>query len=156
MWEYILLHRINYDKLFAMKWEGIPRRGTDCLRDMACTLRDAGVLKGLGNFVHLPEMDLIVLDHDDVTKDERWQYLTRSKTSTTGQDPRRRTVVFSSIALLGNAVWCNDMGLDISGSVDGTHGMSNSPYKLLTLGVHGFSQSRACRTFHPLAFHLDW
>jgi hypothetical protein len=117
-----------------MRWEGKRRRGSKCIHDMATTLRDAGVLTGLGHHGHLPERDLIVLDSDDVMNDERWQYLkeTSDRGNMTGPDPRRRTVVFSSITLLGNAVWCDDM------------------LQTYCAWSYGFSQSRGSQTFHPL------
>jgi hypothetical protein len=60
--------------------------------------------------------------------------------------------VFTSFALLGNAVWCENMKWEVGGAVDGTHGMSKSSYKLITLSVYGFSAETGGRTFHPLVY----
>jgi hypothetical protein len=154
IWEYIQLHRINYDKLKDMRWVAQLRRGPQWIRAMALSLQHSGVVCGLGMYEKLPERDLIVLDSDEVPQNERWQWLktANDKVHRTGPDPRRRTVVFSSLALLANAVWCQDMKWEVCASVDGTHGMSRSSYKLITLGVYGFSQSRMSRTFHPLVY----
>ncbi|KAG7336769.1 hypothetical protein IV203_033682 [Nitzschia inconspicua] len=91
----------------------------------------------------LPERDLIVLDSDEVTENGRWRYLHESREGvhTTGLGTRGGTVVFSSIALLANAIWCEEMKWEVCANVDGTHGISNSSYKLITLGVNGFSDS---------------
>jgi hypothetical protein len=49
-------------------------------------------------------------------------------------------------------VWCQDRQWNVSAFVDGTHAMSKSAYKLITLGVCGFSTGRKSRTFHPLVY----
>jgi hypothetical protein len=154
VWEFIKLHRIDYDKLKKLSWQPQLRRGPTWLRAMAIRLRECEVLSGLGRYDHLPERDLIVLDSEEVVNDARWQFLknAREKLHSTGPDPRRRTVVFSSIALLGNAVWCEDRKWEVSAFADATHGMSKSSYKLTTLGVCGFSESTGSRTVHPLVY----
>jgi hypothetical protein len=141
-------------KLNEIGWLPQLRRGFDWLRAMAVRLRECQVLSGLGHYDHLPERDLLVLDSAEVVNDARWQFLTNAneKLHTTGPDPRRRTVVFSTIALLGNAVWCQDRQWKVSAFVDGTHAMSKSAYKLIILGVCGFSRDSQARTFHPLVY----
>jgi hypothetical protein len=154
VWDYIQFHRIEYRRLKEIKWDAQPRRGPESLRQMSKYLVEAGVLSGLGPSDDYPERKLIVLDSDLVSMDERWQELFKASDNmhATGPDPRRRTVVFTSISLLGNAVWCRDMDWDVCGCVDGTHGMTTSSYKLITFGVFGFSDSKKCRTFHPITY----
>ncbi|KAG7344993.1 hypothetical protein IV203_032524 [Nitzschia inconspicua] len=154
--EYITLHRINYERLKEIHWKPIRWREVGWIRTMASILRDSGVLCGLGFYEKLPERDLIVLDSDEVTENGRWRYLHESREGvhTTGLGTRGGTVVFSSIALLANAIWCEEMKWEVCANVDGTHGISNSSYKLITLGVNGFSDSTLSRTFHPLVYIL--
>jgi hypothetical protein len=54
----------------------------DWLRATALSLTAAGVLFGLGNYPLLRERHLIVLDSDEVTKNEWWQFLKEAKEST--------------------------------------------------------------------------
>jgi hypothetical protein len=154
VWEYIQMHCIRYDKLDEIQWKPQLRFGPEWIRAMSVELKAKGVLSGIGFYSSLPDRDLVVLDSDEVERDTHWQFLVKSKesTHTTGPDPRRRTVVFTSMALLGNAVWCERMNWEVGACCDGTHGMSKSEYKLITLGIYGFSTETGSRTFHPLVY----
>jgi hypothetical protein len=106
IWDFITLHRINYNRLADIKWVPMLKRWPDWIREMAKTLHNNGVASGIGNYDNVPERHLIVLDSDDVPNDDLWKYLheANDRVHKTGPDPRRRTVVFTSFALLGNAV----------------------------------------------------
>jgi hypothetical protein len=127
------MHRVNYDKLIVIPWEGQLRRGPEWLRSVAPYLRDCNALSRLRHYDHVQERDLSVLDSDEVVNDESWKELKNAneKCHSTGPNSRRRTVVFSSLALLGNAVWCQERDWEVSASTDGTDGMSRSSYKLI-------------------------
>jgi hypothetical protein len=154
IWNYIDCHRVNYVKLRETKWQSKLVRGNEWLKEMALRLRDKGILSGLGRDEKSPETHLIVLDSDDVQQDANWQRLKLKHDTghSTAQDPRCGTVVFSSLALLGNAVWCSERDWEVCATVDGSHGISKTSYNLITLAVLGFSASKRCRTFHPLVY----
>ncbi|KAG7354328.1 hypothetical protein IV203_003684 [Nitzschia inconspicua] len=151
---YIAHHRINYDRLEQIGWEATLRSGPAWIHEMARTLQREKVVAALGCNEHRPETHLVVLDSDEVFSNERWQTLHQAsdKVHMTGPDTRRRTVVFSSIALLAISVWCENMSWEVCGSVDGTHGISDSSYKLITLGVNAFRKETMRRSFHPLVY----
>ncbi|KAG7370083.1 hypothetical protein IV203_027829 [Nitzschia inconspicua] len=151
---YISTHRIDYDRLQQIGWKPALRMGPEWTHEMAKALRRENVFAGLGVQEQLPETHLVVLDSDEVLSNDRWQTLHQAsdKVHMTGPDTRRRTVVFSSIALLTNSVWCEHMSWEVCGSVDGTHGMSDSSYKLITLGVNAFCKHEMRRSFHPLVY----
>jgi hypothetical protein len=154
LWDYIQRHRINYSKLKEIGWVAQKIRGWEQLEKAAFYLKQSEVLSGLGRYEDHPHRDLIVLDSDEVPLNARWQFLKNAseKKHKTGRDPRRRTVVFSSLSLLAIAIMCDDVDWQVCATVDGTHGMSNSSYKLLTLGIYGFSDQTCSRTFHPIVY----
>ncbi|KAG7374472.1 hypothetical protein IV203_013567 [Nitzschia inconspicua] len=154
MYQYILMHRLHYDKLAQICWNPTRISGRTWIREFARHLQQTGVLTGLGWNNHEPETTLIVLDSEEVLSNNRWKELhgASERVHKTGKDPRGRNVVFSSIALLANAVWCENVGWEVCGCVDGTHGITNSPYKLITLGFCSFSQKKGRRQFHPLVY----
>ncbi|KAG7368906.1 hypothetical protein IV203_031649 [Nitzschia inconspicua] len=135
-------------------WEATLRSGPEWIHEMARTLQREKVVAALGCNEHRPETHLVVLDSDEVFSNERWQTLHQAsdKVHMTGPDTRRRTVVFSSIALLAISVWCENMSWEVCGSVDGTHGISDSSYKLITLGVNAFRKETMRQSFHPLVY----
>ncbi|KAG7355374.1 hypothetical protein IV203_000060 [Nitzschia inconspicua] len=147
-------HRINYDRLKQIGWDATLRSGPEWIHETARTLQREKVFAALGCNEHRPETHLVVLDSDEVLSNERWQTLHHAsdKVHMTGPDTRGRTVVFSSIALLANSVWCENMSWEVCGSVDGTHGISDSSYKLITLGVNAFCEEKMRRSFHPLVY----
>ncbi|KAG7360715.1 hypothetical protein IV203_035814 [Nitzschia inconspicua] len=151
---YIAHHRINYDRLKQIGWEATLRSGPEWIHETARTLQREKVFASLGCNEHRPETHLVVLDSDEVLPNERWQTLHQAsdKVHMTGPDTRGRTVVFSSIALLANSDWCENMSWEVCGSVDGTHGISDSSYKLITLGVNAFCEEKVRRSFHPLVY----
>ncbi|KAG7357483.1 hypothetical protein IV203_002171 [Nitzschia inconspicua] len=151
---YIAHHRINYDRLKQIGWDATLRSGPEWIHETARTLQREKVFAALGCNEHRPETHLVVLDSDEVLSNERWQTLHHAsdKVHMTGPDTRGRTVVFSSIALLANSVWCENMSWEVCGSVDGTHGISDSSYKLITLGVNAFCEEKMRRSFHPLVY----
>jgi hypothetical protein len=48
---------------------------------MAKALKDSHVFLGLGQYEHLPNTDLIVLDSEEVEDNARWRLLTQSSDS---------------------------------------------------------------------------
>ncbi|KAG7360921.1 hypothetical protein IV203_036020 [Nitzschia inconspicua] len=108
---YIAHHRINYDRLKQIGWDATLRSGPEWIHETARTLQREKVFAALGCNEHRPETHLVVLDSDEVLSNERWQTLHHAsdKVHMTGPDTRGRTVVFSSIALLANSVWCENM-----------------------------------------------
>jgi hypothetical protein len=150
--ELIEFHRIDYQRLKEIRYEPALRHGLAWVRSLALHLASTRVLKGLGWYQNLPERDLVVLDSDEVESDSRWQSLVQSKVHRTGKAPRQRTIDFSSVALLSIAVWCEKNNWNVIASCDGTHGMSKTDYKLVTLGITGFSSATGSRTFHPLVY----
>jgi hypothetical protein len=154
LWGFIDHHRVKYEKLTEMKWKPQVVRGHEWQKQLATHLRNCGVISGLGSIENSPETHLVVLDSEEVLNDAHWNFLKmKSKTPLDGtRDVRRTTVVFTSIALLGNAIWCDERKWEVCASVDGSHAISNTSYILMTLGILGFSGSTCSRTFHPLVY----
>jgi hypothetical protein len=152
--EYISTYRIKYDRLDAISWKPNLPSGSAWVNTTALYLKKAGVLQTLSLFDNLPERDMFVLDSDDVTTHARWKQLTDAPDTLhkTGPDPRGRTIVFSSVALLSNAIWAHQRGWDVCGSCDGTHGITKSEFKLITLGFTTFCGRTCSRRFHPLVY----
>jgi hypothetical protein len=79
----------------------------------------------------------------------RYQKLISSKAKT-GPDPQGRTMVFTSIALLTNICWCDQLGWRVTASAEGTHNVTNNDFKLLVFGVFNIS-TKGARQFRPVA-----
>lgn len=96
---------------------------------------------------------LIVLDEDQVSNHPRWDFLHTSRESShrTGPNTRGRTIVFSSIALLGNFISCQNLQWDVCACVDGTANLSDTKYVLLAFGFNARKKD-GNRTFVPFAF----
>ncbi|KAG7340181.1 hypothetical protein IV203_023724 [Nitzschia inconspicua] len=102
-------------------WKPTRSSGPKWIRELARHLQQTGVLTGLGWNSHEPETNLIVLDSEEVPSNDRWKELhgASDRVHKTGKDPRGRNVVFSSIALLANAVWCENVGWEFAGVLMG-------------------------------------
>jgi hypothetical protein len=83
-----------------------------------------------------------------------WQFLCAAsdRVHKTGPDPRGPTIVFTSLSLLSNAVWAHDQQWNICGSCDGTHAITSTDFKLITLGFTSFCGRSSTRRFHPLVY----
>ncbi|KAG7359782.1 hypothetical protein IV203_034880 [Nitzschia inconspicua] len=114
------MHRLHYDNLAQICWKPTRISGPKWIRELARHLQQTGVLTGLGWNNHEPETNLIVLDSEEVLSNDRWKELhgASDRVHKTGKDPRGRNVVFSSIALLANAVWCENVGWEVCGIPD--------------------------------------
>jgi hypothetical protein len=150
-------YRINYQKLQAFveagHWVTSPFVGENDADNVATCLFKLGVLKTPVHHRHTPHRCLVVLDHDSVPSDTRWQQLHHAPDSKhrTGPDTKGRTMVFSSIGLLGNLLSARPAGWEICASTDGTHGMSNTNHTLICFGVLG-NNCDGSRTFFPVAY----
>jgi hypothetical protein len=152
--DFIRTHRINYDALAAIGWTPYLRSGSVWLNSMAGYLKKSGVLHDISLHGNLPERGMVVLDSDEVLANPRWQLLCAAsdRVHKTGPDPRGRTIVFSSLSLLSNAVWAHDHQWNICGSCDGTHAITSTEFKLITLGFTSFCGRSGSRRFHPLVY----
>jgi hypothetical protein len=118
--------------------------------NFAQTLDQNGFLTGKKLEGAFPHRELIVLDDPSVEENERYQELVSSASAQTGPDPRGRTMVFTSIALLTNLCWCDQIGWKVTGSADGTHNVTSEDFTLIVFGFFNINQ-RGSRQFRPVA-----
>jgi hypothetical protein len=107
---FIQEHRMDEELLERMvldrKWIQQPFKNENEARVFSECLFRLLVVKTPLFHKHVPHRNMIILDFHEVPKDPRWQelYLAPESKHRTGPDTRGRTMVFSSIALLGNAL----------------------------------------------------
>jgi hypothetical protein len=130
-----LLERMVLDR----KWIRRPFKDENKARVFSECLFQLSVVRTPMFNKHAPHGNMIILDFHEVPKDPRWQELHSAPKSKhkAGPDTCSQTMVFSSIALLGNVLAAERENWEVSGSTDGTHGMSNTKYTLICFGIHG-------------------
>ena len=154
---FIREHRIDPYLLGKManegKWIPKPFMDENEARVFSHCLFRLSILKTPLFHKHVPHRNMIVLDFDEVPNDPRWHELHSAPESKhrTGPDTRGRTMVFSSVALLGNILAAQRENWEVSASTDGTHGMSNTKYTLICFGILG-NNKNGSRTFLPIGY----
>jgi hypothetical protein len=152
---FIQEHRMDEELLERMvldrKWIQRPFQNENEARVFSECLFRLSVIKTPLFYKHVPHRNMIILDFHEVPEDPRWQelHLAPESKHRTGPDTRGRTMVFSSIALLGNVLAAERDNWEVSGSTDGTHGMSNTKYTLIVLGFSAATKT-ALGHFFPL------
>jgi hypothetical protein len=154
---FIQEHRMDEELLERMvldrKWIRRPFQNENEARVFSECLFRLSVIKTPLFHKHVPHRNMIILDFHEVPEDPRWQelHLAPESKHRTGPDTRGRTMVFSSIALLGNVLAAERENWEVSGSTDGTHGMSNTKYTLICFGILG-NNKNGSRTFLPIGY----
>jgi hypothetical protein len=139
---YIENHSLDYHRLKEMKFAPRPMMGEEELAPLARVLQTAGVLRPVVLHPGAEQRGLIVLDADEASEDPRWRELVSAPETQhrTGPDPRKRTIIVTTLSLLSNLCWAMRCDWRISASIDGTHKMSTSKYILHAFGVNGVGE----------------
>jgi hypothetical protein len=154
---FIINHRVDYDRLQELilhgKWKPHPFNTEAEAKNIALFLFELRVLKSPKMEHVVPHRSMIVLDSDEVTSNSHWKSLCGGlhARNITGPDPKGRTMVFTSIGLLGNLLAAQRHGWRVSCSTDGTHSVSNTKYTLVVFGVLG-NNDKGTRSFFPVGY----
>jgi hypothetical protein len=148
---YIRAYRVQYEKLPHIEWHPALFDTEPEAKMFAMQLFLLGVLQTPCYQDKEYHRNMIILDDPNVIKHPRWQELLNSKSHVTGPDPRNRTIVFSSIGMLGNMLAARRNGWNVTAATDGTHNVSNTSYILIAFGVVG-NDIKGTRSFFPVAY----
>ncbi|KAG7356498.1 MULE transposase domain containing protein [Nitzschia inconspicua] len=147
------------EALLNMKMFGVlpfspDRYNEDALKQLSFLMQQYGAIttkNTLSNGDNPLWRRLFCLRDPSIVDHPRYKQLMESPRHTTGPDPFNRTVVFTSLALLGNILSSKEIGFECCASADGTHGVSLTDYKLIPFGVF-FHNSKGNRQFFPIAY----
>ncbi|KAG7372906.1 hypothetical protein IV203_033641 [Nitzschia inconspicua] len=152
-------YALPQEALVNMKMFGVlpfspERYNEDALKQLSFLMQQYGAVTAqntLSNGENPLWRRLFCLKQPSIVDHPRYKQLLKSSKHTTGPDPFNRTVVFTSLALLGNILSSKEIGFQCCASADGTHGVSVTDYRLIPFGVF-FHNSKGNRQFFPIAY----
>jgi hypothetical protein len=134
----------------------IPVNSEEHIVELAHHLESRGYLKGKKHVQNMPHRDLIVLPMPDDNEPGMDRFTQLSKTRT--QPAAENTTVFSSLALLQNACYCERLEWRVGVCGDFAHGMVCNDYMLMMFGVIDINHRKArgrnvfTKSFRPLGY----